>query len=154
MRFDNCSTRCERRQKDKFCLLLATWNNFIENCKKYYVPNFDLTTEEQLFSCKTRCLFIQYMPKKPDKLGIKFELLVDVCLKYLCNDKPYVGKDPTTNGEKDLTTDFCLCLMQPFLKKGYNVTMNNYFTSVNLANKRKVEKSTFLGTMRYQKLRK
>ena len=31
--------------------------------------------------------------------------------------------------------------MQPFLKKGYNVTMNNYFTSINLANKLKVKKN-------------
>ena len=38
--------------------------------------------------------------------------------------------------------------MQPFLKKGYNVTMNNYFTSINLANKLKVEKITLLGTIK------
>ena len=70
LRFDNCSTRCKRRQNDKFCLLLETWNNFIEICKKFYVPSFDLTIEEQLFLCKARCLFIQYMPNKPDKFGI------------------------------------------------------------------------------------
>ena len=60
------------------------------------------------------------MPKEPDKLGIKFELLVDVCLKYLCNGKPYVGKDPTTNGEKDLTRNenrFLLMLDATILKK-------------------------------------
>ena len=116
LRFDNCSTRCERRQKDKFCLLLETWNNFIENCKKCYVPSFDLAIEEQLFPCKNWCPFIQYMPNKPDKFGIKLGLLVDVCSKYLCNGKPYLGKDPTRNGKNDLPTDFCLWLMQTFLK--------------------------------------
>ena len=88
------------------------------------------------------------MPNKPDKFGIKFELLLDVCSKYLCNDKPYLGKDPTRNGENDLPTDFCLLLMQRFLKKGYNVTMNNYFTSINLANKLKVENTTLFVTIR------
>ena len=102
-----------------------------------------------LFLCKTWCLFIEYMQKKPDKFGIKFALLVDVCSKYLCNGKPYLGKDPTRDREKDLPTDFCLCLMQ--LKKGYNVTMNNYFTSINLANKLKVEKTTLFGTVRKKK---
>ena len=121
-----------KEDKKIFCLLFEIWNNFIENCKKCYVPNFDLTIEEQLFPC---------MPKKPDKFGIKFRLLVNVCSKYLCNGKPYLGKDPTRNREKDLPTDFCLWLMQLFLKKGYNVTMNNYFTSINLANKLKVEKN-------------
>ena len=147
MRFDNCSTRCERIQKDKFCFLLETWNNFIKNSKKYYVPNFDLTIEEQLFPCKNRCPFIQYMPNKTDKFGIKFGLLIDICSKYLCNGKPYFGKDPTRNWENDLPTDFCLWFMQPFLKKWYNVTMNNYFTSIDLANKLKVEKTTLFGTI-------
>ena len=88
------------------------------------------------------------MPKKPDKFDIKFELLVDVCSKYHCNGKLYFGKDPTKNGKKDLSTDFCLWLMQQFLKKEYNVTMNNYFTCTNLANKLKVEKTTLLGIIR------
>ena len=38
LRFDNCSTRCERRSK--FCLLLKTWNNFIKNCKKMLCAMF------------------------------------------------------------------------------------------------------------------
>ena len=63
--------------------------------------------------------------KKAGQIWHKFGLLVDVCSKYLCNGKSYLGKDPTRNGEKDLITDFCLWLMQPFLKKGYNVIMNN-----------------------------
>ena len=41
--------------------------------------------------------------------------------------------------------------MEPFLKKGYNVTMNNYFTSVNLADKLKAEKATLFGTNRKQR---
>ena len=41
--------------------------------------------------------------------------------------------------------------MEPFLKKGYNVTMNNYFTSVNLADKLKAEKVTLFGTNRKQR---
>ena len=35
--------------------------------------------------------FIPYMPNKPEKFYIKFWLLVDVCLKHLCNGKPYLG---------------------------------------------------------------
>ena len=79
---------------------------------------------------------------KPDKFGIKFWLLVDVRSKYLCNGKLYLGKDPTRNRENDLPADVCLWLMQPFLIKGYNVTMDNYFTSINLADKLKTEKTT------------
>ena len=86
----------------------------------------------------------------PDKFALKFWLLVEVCSKYLCNGKPYLGKKPARNQENNLSTDVCLWLIQPFLKKGYNVTMNNYFTSVNLADKLKAEKTTLFGTNRKQ----
>ena len=151
LRFDNFSTRRERRQADKFCLISETWNDFIENCKRCYIPSFDLTIDEQLFPCKTRCPFIQCMPNKPDKFGMKFWLLVDASSKYLCNGKPYLGKDPTRNKGNDLPADVCLWLMRPFFKKGYNVTMDNFFTSVNLVEKLKAEKTTLLGTIRKQR---
>ena len=54
-----------------------------------------LTIDEQLFSCKTRCPFIQYVANNPDKFGIKFWLLTDTQSKYLCNGKPYLGIDPS-----------------------------------------------------------
>ena len=49
--------------------------------------------------------------------------------------------------------------MQPFLKKRYKVTIDNYFSSTNLADKLKVKKLLFLEQeeskeKRYQKLRK
>ena len=115
------------------------------------MPSFDLTIDEQLFPCKTRCQSIQFMPKKPDKFGTKFWLLVDAKSKYLCNGKPYLGKDPTRTRENDLSADVCLWLMQPFVKKGYNVTMDNIFTSINLADKLKAQKTTILGIVRKQR---
>ena len=59
--FDNFFSRRQRRETDKFCLISEVWNCFIENCKKCYVPNFDLTIDEQLFPCKTSAHFIQYI---------------------------------------------------------------------------------------------
>ena len=125
-------------------MISDTWNAFIENYKKCCIPSFDLTIDEQLFPCKTQCPFVQYMPNKPDKFGIKFWLLVDVTSKYLCNGKPYLGKDASRNRENDLPADVCLWLMQPYFKKGYNVTTDNYFTSLKLAEKLKAEKRPFL----------
>jgi len=49
--------------------------------------------DEQLLPTKTRCPFIQFMPNKPDKFGIKFWNLVDLKSKYLLNSYPYLGKD-------------------------------------------------------------
>ena len=87
LRFDDVSSRTERRTKsEKLCPILETWNAFIENYQKCYIPNLNLTIDEQLFPCKTRCPFIQYMPNKPDKFGMKFWPLADSKSKYLCNE--------------------------------------------------------------------
>ena len=75
LRFDEISSRIHRKQYDKFCLISDTWNLFIDNCQKCYWPIVDLTVDEQLFPCNTRCPFIQYMPNKLNKLEIKFWLL-------------------------------------------------------------------------------
>ena len=91
------------------------------------------------------------MPKKPDKFGTKFWLLVDAKSKYPCNGKPYLGKDPTRIRENDLPADVCLWLMQPFVKKGYNKTKDNFFTSINLADKLEAQKNTLLGAVRKQR---
>ena len=143
-------SRRQRRETDKFCLISQVWNCFIENCKECYVPNFDLTIDEQLFPCKTRCPFIQYMANKPDKFGIKFWLLTDAQSKYLCNGKPYLGRDPNRSRCSDLPGDVCLTVLQPYYKKGYNVTTDNYFTSLKLAEELKQKKTTILGTIRKQ----
>lgn len=77
LRFDDITTRRIQNGRDKF-LVSETWDAFIENCQKCYVPNYNLTIDEQLFPCKTRCPFTQYMTSKPDKFGLKFWLCIDV----------------------------------------------------------------------------
>ncbi|CAF0776896.1 unnamed protein product [Brachionus calyciflorus] len=71
LRFDEKSTRRTRVVSDKFCMIRELWNKFIENSQACYRPNQHLTVDEQLLPSKNRCSFIQYMPNKPDKFGIK-----------------------------------------------------------------------------------
>ena len=151
LQFDDFQQRRQRRETDKFCLISEVWNSFIENCKKYCVPNNFLSIDEQLFPCKTKCPFIQYMANKPDKFGIKFWLLADAQTKYLCNGKPYLGKDPTRSRCTDLPGDVCLNLLQSCFGKGYNLTTDNYFTSLKLADELMTKKTTILETTRKQR---
>ena len=135
LRFDKIFSRIHRRQYDKFFLISDTWNSFIDNFQKCYRPSADLTIDEQLFPCKTKCPFIQYMSNEPDKYEMKFWLLAEVDSKYLCNGKSYLGKYFPRQKGNDLRTDICLTLLERYFRKGYNVTTDNFFTSTNLAEK-------------------
>ena len=44
---------------------------------KYYEPSTYATFDEQLLSFRGRCAFKIYMPKKPDKYGLKIVSIND-----------------------------------------------------------------------------
>ena len=147
IRFDVRTTRTERLQTDKFCLVSNVWNRFIENGKACYIPDENITIDEQLFPTKARYPFTQYIASKPDKFGIKFWLAVDSKSTYLLNGFPYLGKDVHRPEGIPLSEHIVLKLMDPYLLKGRNVTTDNFFTSVKLAEKLEAKKTSIVGTM-------
>ena len=60
-------------------------------------------------------------------------------------------KDPSRGRSIDLPGKLCMTLLHPYFKKGYNVTTDNYFTSLKLAEEFKQRKTTILGTIRKQR---
>ena len=71
----------------------------------------------------------------------------------MTNAKVYLGKE---NNEvaRELTSDVICALVQPISgqdRGGRNVTTDNFFTSVDLANQLKSKKLTLVGTMKQNK---
>jgi len=151
IRFDKKSERSQRLRSDKFALVSAVWDKFIENSQNSYKPGQNITIDEQLLPTKARCRFTQYMPNKPDKFGIKFWLACDVDTKYIANGFPYLGKDETRAQSQPLSEYVVLKLIEPFTMKGRNVTTDNFFTSAPLASKLLAKKTTLVGTIRGNK---
>jgi len=85
------------------------------------------------------------MPNKPDKFGIKFWILAELNSKYCLNVKPYLGKDDER--VVSLRAHVVLKLMEPYFGRGYNVTMDNFFTSAELATKLLDKRTSLLGTV-------
>lgn len=151
LRFDERATRSSRLEEDKYALMSWVHYRLVANFQKAYVPNENLTADEQLYPTKVRCRFLQYMANKPDKFGVKNWLLVEVDSKYCLNIIPYLGKDDKRPPMTSLGEHVIMTLIEPYLGKGYNVCTDNFFTSYPLA-KNLAEKSTsIVGTLRANK---
>ena len=144
LRFDLRSTSSVRLQTDRFAPISDIWNRFVDNSISCYKPRENITIDEQLFPTKSCCRFIQYMSNKSNKFGLKLWFAVDVESKYILNAISYLGKDKSRPSTQRLSNKFVMTLAKPFMGKGRNVIIDNFFTSLLLAKELKKKKTAFL----------
>ncbi|GFR05835.1 DDE_Tnp_1_7 domain-containing protein [Trichonephila clavata] len=77
IRFDDKNTRKERQLTDKLAAIRFTLDRFVENCKNNYSLGEYGTIEEMLIPFRGRCSFIQNIPNKSAKYGLKVFVLFD-----------------------------------------------------------------------------
>ena len=147
-RFDNRSTRTKRRENDRYTPLRDIWETVMKNCSNAFFPHGSVTIDEQLFACKSRCSFIQYMPRKLSKFGIKYWLICDSEAGYVLNAMPYVRKDDSRPANLGLANHTILSLSNSYFGSGINVTTDNFFTSLHATELLLKEKITMVGTVR------
>jgi hypothetical protein len=148
LRFDDKSTRCQR-VSDKLAPVSELWAAFKHNINGAMIPGPFLTVDERLAPFRGRCSFIQYMPSKPAKYGIKLWMCCDAETKYVHNVSIYCGKENTSADKaKHLGEKVVLDLLLPLSCEGRNVTTGNYFTSLQLARQLLKSKISLVGTIR------
>lgn len=150
IRFDDKSTRSERRVSDKLCPIRSIWEQVTGKFGEYYIPSDNLTVDEQLMPCRCRCCFIQFMPKKPDKYGIKIFWLCDSKTAYPLKGLVYTGKDGNKRAV-GLAGNVVESLCSPYFGTNRNITMDNYFTSLPLAESLLSKGLTLVGTLKKNK---
>jgi len=129
------------------------WDKFIGLCKSLYLVGSAVCINEQLLLFRGTCGFQQYMPKKPSKYGIKIWMMCDCATKYMMNAKVYLGKE-NNKVACGLASDVVCTLIQPVSgqdRGGRNVTTDNFFMPVDLANQLKNKKLTLVGTVKQNK---
>ena len=152
IRFDDITTRKDRTQNDKLAPFREFLDRISERCKDFYKPSENLTIDEQLVRFFGHCRLRVYMPSKPDKYGIKIWVLADAANAYCLNFQVYTGKPVGGHPERNLGQRVVLELSD-FLPGGYNITTDNFFTSVPLANAllNRMNPMTILGTLKKNK---
>ena len=124
LRFDDKTTRSARRERDAFCPIRDSWDAF--HSSKHFVRGESITVDEQLVPFRGRCKFIQYMPGKPDKYGIKIFWACDAKTNYPLRASPYLGKEATGARPADRNVGLAADIVQTWTKDfqvtGRNVT--------------------------------
>ena len=101
--------------------------------------------------------FKQYNPSKPAKYGMLYRSLCDSSAQYTYFTLPYAGKPEDLNNESNKfyitgSDEYTKYLVENFNRfnsiKGYNISMDRYFTSVTLADWAKTKHFSIVGTMR------
>lgn len=147
LRFDILS---RRNKQDRIPPIRLFFEKIIMNFQKSYVPNLDLTIDEQLVTFRGRCRFKMYIPSKPGSYGIKIWAMCDSRNSYLYNAKIYAGKIGEIS-EKNQGENIVKELSIPILKSGRNITMDNFFTTHSLARYFLSQNITVVGTVRKNK---
>ena len=98
LRFDDKTTREERKQTDHFAAIRELWEHFIDRCRTSYRQGSFITIDKQLLAFRGRCPFRMFIPNKPATYGIKIVMACDSGTKYMVDASPYLGKGTKTNG--------------------------------------------------------
>nr|CAI5828148.1 unnamed protein product [Callosobruchus analis] len=152
LRFDNVNTRTQRSKTDKLAPIRDFLTNFISNSQSSYNIGECATIDEMLVAFRGRCSFIQYMAKKPAKYGLKIYAMCHSQTYYTYNLEIYCGiqeDGPHVCSNKPF--DLVKRLVKPLEKSNRNITTDNYFSSIQLADYLLTIGLTFLRTLRKNK---
>ncbi|GFN87219.1 PiggyBac transposable element-derived protein 4 [Plakobranchus ocellatus] len=140
----NFTTKTPAEEGKKLTNLLQSAKFFylhLANIQKYFVPGSSLTVDEKLTPFKGRCSFIQYIPSKPAKYGLKLFWVCDSETHYSLKCIIYTGARVLGKSQGYAVVMELTLLYQ---NKGRNVTMDNFFYDDNLADNSSREKLPLL----------
>lgn len=150
IRFDDKTTRSERQKYDKLAAIRNIFDIFVSGCQKGYHFSDFVTIDEMLVGFRGKCNFRQYIPSKPNKYGLKILAICDAKMFYIGTMEVYVGQQPDGPYKKsNKPSDVVLSLSENISRSGRNLTMDTWFTSVQLVmTLLKEHNITVLGTIR------
>lgn len=112
---------------DRLCKILPLHNYIKSRCSDLYQPCQQLSIDERMVKSKARTHFRQYIRNKPTKWESKYWVLAD-STGYTVDFDLYIGKSTQSSG-KGLSYDVVMKLLEPYFFQGYEVYVDNFYTS-------------------------
>ena len=130
--FHVVTARQEEERKDHpLPKVLPLHSHMKEKCLELYQPFVHLSIDEQMVNSKARSHFLQYICNKPTKWGFKYWVLADPS-GYIVDFNLYCGARGQSISPNGLSYDVVMQLMQPFMFQGYQLFIDNFYTSPKL----------------------
>jgi len=117
-----------------------------ERCRSVYIPDKYVAIDEEVVLWRGRLVFRQYIPGKRHKYGVKLFMLCEPN-GYVFNWSVYSADAADMEGF-GRSEAVVLNLMEPLLDKGYQLYVDNYYTSFPLAHELLRRNTTVCGTLR------
>lgn len=127
----------------KVCSLIEIFNNTM---KSIYYPTKQMAIDESLILWTGRLRFRQYLKNKGHRYGIKLYMLAEkngICMKIHL----YAGAQDLSVG-KDHVKKVVKLLLDQYYDVGHSVYVDNYYSSVDLAEELSDRKTYLTGTLR------
>jgi len=115
--------------------------------RQLHTPSQCLSVDGSMVGTKCLISFLQYMPKKPKKFGIKLWSLCESVTCYCRQFQVYTGK-VESSVEHGLACRVVFDLMKHYLDKGYILFMDKFYTSYQLFTDLLKHKVEACGTVR------
>lgn len=120
-----------------------------------YLPQRDVTIDESLMLYKGVLGWKQYIPMKRARFGIKSFFLCESKSGYIWSSIIYTGKGTIIDHEfpnLPISSQVVMSLMKPLLNKGYCLTIDNYYNSVELSDLLSLYRTETYGTVRANRI--
>ena len=92
----------------------------------------NVSVDESMIGTKARISFLQYLPAKPTKWGVKVWVLSDSHTGYIYKFKIYTGKDEEYGTENGLAYNVVMELMSDLTGVGHYLYTDNFYSSPKL----------------------
>lgn len=120
-------------------------NDVMTNSNNCMQPYDSFCIDESLIKFMGRLSFKQYIKNKKSRFGIKlFKLCISPC--YTLAIKVYAGKE--ANAELNVGSKIVLELSEPYLDCGRTLYVDNWYTSIELAESLNDRQTHLVGTLR------
>ena len=150
LRFDDTA---RRNPEDKATPVSTLLQHFNKTVLKIYTAGEHLTLDEMLIEFHGRVSFLQYVPSKPGKFGLKMYWVAETDTAIPLRCLLYIGRNTVNEQSREEhgghVPALVMDLMQAFLDGGRNLTTDNYFTSLKLALKLNERRTTLVGTLKH-----